>query len=63
VCDLLARLKLVSSKNEARRMVTQNAVTMGPDREKISDPNQLVVVTTGLVIRVGKRSVARVRLI
>jgi tyrosyl-tRNA synthetase len=59
---LLVALKLAASGNEARRLVQQGAVTIGPDREKITDPNALIVVTDGLIVRVGNRRIVRVRL-
>jgi tyrosyl-tRNA synthetase len=63
ICDLLVRLELVKSKNEARRLLGPNSgVTIGPDREKITDPNALVTVTDGLVVRVGSRRIVRARL-
>ena len=59
---LLVALKLANSGNEARRLVLQGGVTIGPDREKISDPNAIIAVTDGLIVRVGKLRIARVRL-
>jgi tyrosyl-tRNA synthetase len=60
---LLAALKLAKSGNEARRLIQQGGVTVGPDREKVTDPNAVVKVTTGLIVRVGSRRVVRVRLV
>ena len=62
VCKLLNLLKLAGSNNEARRLVQGGGVTVGPDREKISDPTAQVSVTDGLIVRVGNRKVVRVRL-
>jgi tyrosyl-tRNA synthetase len=62
VCELLLRMGLVASKNEARRLLTQNAVSIGPDRQKVSDPTADLAVPDGLVVRVGNRRIARVRL-
>jgi tyrosyl-tRNA synthetase len=62
ICKLLVLLHLASSNNEARRSVTGGAVTFGPEREKVTDPTTNVVVTDGLIVRVGKRQVVRVRL-
>jgi tyrosyl-tRNA synthetase len=61
VSKLLVALDLVKSNNEARRLVQQGGVNVGPGREKITDPNQAVAVTSGLVVRVGKLKVVRVR--
>jgi tyrosyl-tRNA synthetase len=59
---LLTLAGLAKSNNEARRLVQGGGVTVGPDREKVTDPNQDVRVTPGLVVRVGSRRVVRVRL-
>jgi tyrosyl-tRNA synthetase len=61
VTKLLVALKLAASGNEARRLVQQGAVKIGPDREKITDPNALITVTDGLIVRVGNRRIFRVR--
>ena len=45
---------LAKSNNEARRHVQGGGVTIGPDREKVTDPNQTVAVTDGLVVRFGR---------
>jgi tyrosyl-tRNA synthetase len=63
IYKLLVTLKLAPSGNEARRLVTGGGVTIGPDRTKVGDPNQGVPVTSGLVVRVGSRRLARVRLV
>lgn len=63
IVKLLVALKLAPSNNEARRLVQGGGVTSGPDREKVSDPNALITVTEGLIVRVGSRRVVRVRLI
>jgi tyrosyl-tRNA synthetase len=58
---LLVLLNLAKSNNEARRHVQGGGVTIGHDREKITDPNQALTVTDGLVVRFG-RKIVRVRL-
>ncbi len=62
VCDLLVRVELAPSKNEARRLVGQGAVTRGPDRVKVTDPHAAVEISDGLIVRAGKLRIARVRL-
>jgi tyrosyl-tRNA synthetase len=62
VTKLLRALGLAASGNEARRHVEGGGVTIGPDREKVVDPNLLVRVTPGLIVRVGNRRVVRVQL-
>jgi tyrosyl-tRNA synthetase len=61
VSKLLVALKLASSNNEARRLIQGGGVTIGPEREKITDVNAVVTVTSGLIVRVGNRKVVRVR--
>ncbi len=58
---LLVLLNLAKSNKEAGRHVQGGGVTIGPDREKATDPNQAVAVTDGLVVRFGRR-IVRVRL-
>ena len=62
VTKLLVLLNLAKSNKEAGRHVQGGGVTIGPDREKATDPNQVVSVTEGLVVRFGRR-IVRVRLI
>jgi tyrosyl-tRNA synthetase len=61
VTKLLVLLELAKSNNEARRLIQQGGVTVGPEREKVTDANLAVPVTSGLVVRVG-RKVVRVQL-
>jgi tyrosyl-tRNA synthetase len=62
ISKLLVLLKLASSNNEARRLVSQGGVTLGPDRTKVEDPNLSVAVTSGLIVRVGSKKIVRVQL-
>jgi tyrosyl-tRNA synthetase len=55
---LLVALQLASSGNEARRKVQEGAVTIGAERQKVTDPNSLVKVSDGLIVRAGKKIVA-----
>jgi len=50
---------LVPSGGEAKRMIKQSAVSI--DGKKISDPNFKIVPTEGMVVRVGKRKFARLK--
>jgi len=59
---LLVRLELAKSNNDARRLIQGGGVNIGPDKVKISDPNQLIEITDGLIIRVGSKKVVKVRL-
>ena len=62
ICKLLVLVQLAKSNNEARRAVEGGGVTVGPNKEKITDPKAVVAVPDGLIVRVGKRSVIRVRI-
>ena len=59
---LLVQTKLATSNNEARRAVEGGGVTVGPDRQKVTDALGSIAVTDGLIVRVGKRKVVRVRI-
>ena len=57
---LLVHCKLVSSSSEAKRMIkTQLAVSV--DGDKINDPNAEITPADGMVIQVGKRKFARLK--
>ncbi|UCF00204.1 MAG: tyrosine--tRNA ligase [Planctomycetota bacterium] len=58
--QLLISSKLVESGGEAKRMVVQEAVSI--NGEKINDPNMEITPKTGMVIQVGKRKFARLRI-
>jgi tyrosyl-tRNA synthetase len=59
---LLKELGLESSTSNARRVIEQGGMTVGPERRAISDPKALIAVEDGLIVRVGKRKIVRVRL-
>jgi tyrosyl-tRNA synthetase len=61
IAKLLVALELAKSNNDARRLIQQGGVNLGPEREKVTDINLSVPVTSGLVIRVG-RKVLRIQL-
>jgi tyrosyl-tRNA synthetase len=57
---LLLGCKLVASGGEAKRMIKQSAVSINGD--KIDDPNLQIAPADGMVIRVGKRKFAKLKL-
>jgi tyrosyl-tRNA synthetase len=59
IIQLLVDATLVPSKNEARRMIGQGAVSV--DGVRITDQNASIDITAGVVVRVGKRGFRRVR--
>jgi len=56
---LLLACKLVASSSEAKRMIKQAAVSI--DGEKIDDPNEEITPRDEMVIQVGKRRFAKLR--
>ncbi|HEV3167683.1 MAG TPA: tyrosine--tRNA ligase [Isosphaeraceae bacterium] len=62
VSRLIVALGLDTSTSSARRLIEQGGVNTGDDRASITDPKQVITVTDGLIVRVGKRKIARVRL-
>lgn len=59
---LLVLVGFCKSNNEARQKVTEGAVSVGPDRTKVTDPKATVPVEDGLIVRLGSKKIARVRL-
>jgi tyrosyl-tRNA synthetase len=60
---LLRELGLESSTSNARRVIEQGGFTTGPSRQLITDPKASIAVFDGLIVRVGKRKIVRVRLV
>ncbi len=60
VKQLLVACKLVDSGGEAKRAATQGGVTIGG--QKVRDPNAQIAPTDGMVVQVGKRRFARLRI-
>jgi len=56
---LLVKCGLVESGGEAKRMIKQSAVSI--DGNKVSDPNAEIEPTDGMVVQVGKRKFARLK--
>ena len=56
---LLLYCKLVSSGGQAKRMIKQSAASI--NGEKLTDPNAEVTPEDGMVLRVGKRKFARLK--
>jgi tyrosyl-tRNA synthetase len=60
---LIVMLGLDASTSNARRLIEQGGVNVGPHREPVTDPKTLIAVSDGLIVRVGKRKIARIRLV
>jgi len=58
IIDLVVAAGFAKSNGEARRLITQNAVSL--DEERIADPNAQVSLKAGQVLKVGKRRFGRV---
>jgi len=56
---LLLHCKLVSTGGEAKRMIKQGGCTI--DSRKVSDPNEQIAPVDDMVIQVGKRKFARLK--
>ncbi|GAA4717275.1 tyrosine--tRNA ligase [Brevibacillus fulvus] len=61
IVNLIFDLKLAESKGEARRMVQQGAVKV--DEQKVADIQAEIALSEGMVVQVGKRKFAKVRLV
>ncbi len=57
IVELIMHCKLAQSKREARRLVAQGGVSI--DGARIDDPDATVSVSSGSVLRAGKRKFAR----
>ena len=59
IMSALRQASLVSSGGEARRMLSQGAVSV--DGEKVRTPEHILISGDEVVVRVGKRKFARIR--
>jgi tyrosyl-tRNA synthetase len=59
---LLVAVGFCKSNNEARQKVIEGAVNIGANRTKVTDPKATVALEDGLVVRLGVKKIARVRL-
>src|SRR5262249_42631271 len=62
VCQLLVKLGLAKSNNEARRAIEGGAGAPGPERQRVFDTKAQLSVADGLIVRNGKQKVVKVRL-
>ena len=60
VAKLLTHCKLVASGGEAKRMVKQGGVKI--NEEKVSDPNTEITPEDGMIVQVGKRKFAKLKI-
>jgi tyrosyl-tRNA synthetase len=57
--DLLLRTTLAASKSDAKRLVEQGGVEI--DGKKITDPNEFITLQNGMILKVGKRRIVRLK--
>lgn len=57
--DMLVDLNLTSSKSEAKRLFEQGGIEV--DGKKITDTKTNIVVTDGMIVKIGKRKIIRLR--
>jgi tyrosyl-tRNA synthetase len=60
---LLKELGLETSTSNARRVIEQGGCTVGPSRDVITDPKAAIAVSNGLIVRIGKRKIVRVKIV
>jgi len=60
IVDLVVTAGFAKSKGEARRLITQNAVSI--DDARITDPHAKATLESGQVLKVGKRRFGRIAL-
>lgn len=61
ILPLLVKTKLAPSMSEARRLVTQNGISI--DNVKVNDPKAYITIGDGIIIRKGKKVYHRVVII
>ena len=59
---LIVALGFEASTSNARRTIEAGGFNTGPDRVVVIDPKATITPTDGLIVRVGKRKIARLRL-
>ncbi len=60
VKELLVNCRLVETGGEAKRLCAQSAVSI--DSEKKTDPNEQIVPKDGMIVQVGKRKFAKIKI-
>ena len=67
ILTLIVQAKLASSRSEARRLVQQGGVSLFPhgetgEAQRITDPEYIVPVTDGAILKVGKLQYIRIKM-
>ena len=58
IIDLLEECKLIDSRGEAKRLITQGGVKV--DNEKVDDTSKVIQLKEGMIIQVGKRKFGKI---
>ncbi|WP_337176508.1 tyrosine--tRNA ligase [Paludisphaera sp.] len=61
--NLIKEIGFASSTSNARRDIEGGGFNVGPNREAVTDVKALIYVKDGLIVRVGKRKIAEIRLV
>lgn len=59
---LLVTAGLCNSTSDARRSIQQGGAYVGEEKQRLDDPNALITVTDGMLLRVGKKRICRVQI-
>lgn len=62
ILNLLVVVGFCKSNSEARKKVTEGAVSIGPDRTKVTDWKATIPLEDGLIVRLGSKNIAKIRL-
>jgi hypothetical protein len=55
---------LCKGTSEAKRLIVPTSgVTIGEERTKITDPGMRITLVDGLIVRVGKRRIAKIKVV
>ncbi|MFL5331143.1 MAG: tyrosine--tRNA ligase [Gemmataceae bacterium] len=60
---LLVLVGFAKSNNEARQKITEGAMSVGPDRTKVEDPKTPIMLSDGLVVRLGSKKIVKIRIV
>jgi len=59
---LLVTAGLCNSTSDARRSIQQGGAYVGEEKQRLDDPNALITVADGMLLRVGKKRICRVQI-
>ncbi|TWU11690.1 Tyrosine--tRNA ligase [Symmachiella macrocystis] len=59
---LLVTAGLCKSTSDARRSIQQGGAYVGEEKQRLDDPNALITVADGMLLRVGKKRICRVKI-